>query len=204
VAAVVLATLLCVKSCQNVSLKRSLASTEAKYRNCINAPIQWRVDTIHDTISIDRIVYLPRPIEEKPTVVPANVNCDSLKLDYYTERYYADVLKTRDFDLYWRIMVSENSVRRVTFPSYTLHRVDSVGVKVVDTCFDKPPVKVYKARNHIGMYVGTSINNFHSFPSFQTGLIWNVKDKWGVMPGVMYNPVDGKFYGQFGVAVYFN
>lgn len=113
---------------------------------------------------------------------------------------YKDTLKTSDFDLFYSLRTF-GTLSNINFLTYRLHTKEITRTITLDTCFLKPPT--YTAINHFGVIGGVGMSNFTSFPIFSAGFFYTVKDRWGLQPGIFYNPVNSRLYGSLNLMWYF-
>ena len=112
---------------------------------------------------------------------------------------YQDTLKTKDFDLDYQISTT-GDLCAVKFPYYNLHSKIVMQYRIIDTCILKPPV--YLARNHFMVLFSLAANNLHSFPIVHAGISYSIKDRFAIMPGVLFNPIDQKPYGELTIGIF--
>ena len=171
---------------------KTIAGLRGSLYACQHTPIQ-----IHDSI-YDSIVYVDRWHEAKPKPVPYPVYIDTIKPKYCSQTFEDSitvfsgklhgVVKYRAVSKDCKLFINPYESR---FPIDC--RIETK--TVLDT------IPIYKPKFHWGFTIGANVNNFKSFPMFQTGLFVTLNDRIMILGGVAENPIDGHAYvnGQLGV-----
>ena len=144
--------------------------------------VKHTIDTIVDTVEIknDSIIYKPELIHSE-RIIEVPIDCDSLKSLFFKRNTFAGKFSNSDFELNYGIVVSENELEKVVFPTYNVFRKTIYDKKVVDTCIMKKP----KIKNKLYLFaeVGT---DFKSVTNVRTGIHWIfAKDNLILSPNVM-------------------
>ena len=170
---------------QGCAYKKTIGSLESRLSECMTAPVKIHDSIIHDTV-IETSWRTPKVSLvhdtawlEKPKL------CSGTYSD--TFKYVKGIMTGRiDYDMDIR-----DCVPRVRFSNIILpvdYRIETKTVQH-DTCENH-----YTPRNHFGLGLGVMMNNFKSFPVFGAGALFTIKDRIGIEPEGIYNPIDGKFY----------
>lgn len=183
---------------EKCSHNKDVTKLTAELNNCLNAPVKRDTVFIHDTVTLNRVIR-PKPINTVITVKDTS-DCIEIKKAYFDTNYYAETLKTADFDLNWGASVTQNQLAQIKFVNYNLHTREIHVTKTVDTCFNKPPE--YKPKNHFGFEVAVSGNNLNQFPNVSAGLFFTFKDKFGISLGTYHNTYNKETYLESGIKLF--
>jgi hypothetical protein len=152
----------------------------------LDAPPTWSVKEIHDTVLIPILLHPTQPDSIVYVPVLLNSDCDSVKKDYYAKRFYSGDFKDNFIEGKYGVTVSENKLDKIIFPWLATTHTDSTGIKLIDTCFAKPPA--YYARNHWWLYGKPQLTlSPVKIVNISAGGIYTFRDKWGIGAGVGYD-----------------
>lgn len=167
-----------------------IAKIEKELSDCRNAP--HRIDTVHDSI----MVYSNTIIHPKPKIITDTVyKKDGLCRNFYDSTYRSGRLK-----IHYQIQTNGCEVEALSFPDVVAPKEVIYDTKVIDTCIGVEPA--YKPKNHFGVELNLTGNNFKVFPGVGCGLFWSFKDKWGINGGIEYMTPGSTLYGVVGLKIY--
>lgn len=160
-----------------------------KWNKLINTPP--RVIRVRQEVEVNHShPVTPTPIpDEKPT---PSISQDSCKSNRYNETYtIGDTIH-----VYWtartRGIITEFNILKIKYPTYTTTIERFIPCEKVDTASIRKGYS--KITWHVGVYGGIWGRDFKVFPNLQGGFYFTFKDKWGLMPGCIYDLQTGKPY----------
>lgn len=175
---------------------------------CRHAPV--KIDTVHDSIFIyNPVVFKPEPKPKPhdstnvtvPNITPPIPAVEPKLCEEWYDQVYKFSTAAGSGRIRWLAYIKNCKIEEMSFPEIVAPKDIIYITKTVDTCIQKKPE--YKAITHFYAFGGLAVNNFNSFPALQAGLGMSIKDKILFQPGVLYNPVDRKFYVQLSFGYFF-
>lgn len=186
----------------------ALMDTQDALYKCRNAPV--KIDTVHDSIFIYNPVVFkpepkPKPNVNSPSQIPDPAAAIPSAETNLCEEWYDQIHKFTTVAgsgrIRWMAYIKNCKIEEMSFPEIVAPKDIIYITKIVDTCIKKKAE--YKAITHFYAYGGLAINNFNSFPALQIGLGMSIKDEILFQPGILYNPIDRKFYAQISFGYFF-
>lgn len=193
-AMIVFLALWLITGCQN---KKQVSELTARIKACESAPVKVRDSIIHDIVT--QKIYIKVPVSSSPdTVFVPDTTKAKLCEGTFSSTY--KYVKGSDVGRISYEITVKDCQPWIRFPEIDLPRHYITETKTVDTCLLKPPQ--YMPKNHFALYGGLGANNLHEFPLVNAGILWSIKDRIGLMPGITYDPLQSKLYGSANIVIY--
>jgi hypothetical protein len=154
------------------------------YNECLNAPadtvIMYRDTTIYSKVYI-------KPVPTRPP--------DTIVIRDTADRYHYGTFKDGGFTIDYEAL---GRFKWIRFPRYTCPKEI---VTIIKTSKVYDTLQVFNEKNHWGVYMALSGNNFNQFPNMDAGAIFTFNGRFGVMAGGEYNFYDKNIYFRLGCFV---
>jgi len=199
---IVLIILLIVLGVKNNTKQKTIDSLSKDLYDCQHAPIKWKEVVKVDTFTFIQKVPVPYKVVKHDTVL--TIPYDILAQRFTEKKYYNDSITFGNNKLggkvKWSAFVTMNNLVDLKLLPIIFHHVDSIGIKVIDTCIMKPPA--YKAKNHLVLHIDLSGQNIKQFPNTSAMIFWNIKDKFALGVGAEYNSYHNEPFIKVGAGFY--